>query len=95
MSGNEQKFYETVCKPNFDELKEDVREILTSLKGNGNVGLCEKVRNHNDRIAAVEEEHETAKQYFWRTIRWVAGIVGGSWLLAKSPEIIAWIKNIL
>ena len=38
-----QQIYNTFCKPSQDEIKESIKEILHTLKGNGSVGLVTKV----------------------------------------------------
>ena len=102
MGNNCETTYDTVCKDRFNDqnkrfdthdLKLD--EILHVLKGNGGAGLSETVRAHNTRIIAIEEGHKDVKQAMRGVIKWIVGIVGGSWLLAKSPDIIAWLRNAL
>ncbi len=100
--GNEQDFYDSVCSKRFDVHdskfdKQDKKldDILCALKGNGEPGLCETVRNHTTHIETIEAESKDVKQAMQSVIKWIFGIVGGSWLLVKSPEIIDWIKKAL
>jgi hypothetical protein len=103
MSDNcEKTMYSEVCKDRFDDQNRrfdshDVKldSILLALKGNGKVGLCETVRNQAARIETIEAEHKDVKQAMRGVVKWIFGIVGGSWLLAKSPEIFEWLKRIL
>jgi len=96
---NEQDIYDRICGGRFNKIDKDNASILKILKGdNGDgteIGLCERVRNQNTRLVAIEDEHLTVKKTIKRYFRWAGGIVGGWWLLGKAPEIINWIKNAL
>jgi len=92
---DEQEMYNSVCKNEFSEIKGDLKEVLKTLKGNGGIGLCEDLRIQKMRIGTIEDDHKDVKQMTRNTVKWVAGIIGGSWLLAKSPEILEWIKKVL
>ena len=91
----EKTMYAEVCKDRFDSHDGKLDQILTALKGNGDAGLCEIVRIHTTRLSAIEAEHKDVKQAMRGVVKWIVGIVGGSWLLAKSPEIIEWLKRML
>jgi hypothetical protein len=94
--------YSEVCKDRFDDQNRrfdehgvKLDEILTALKGNGKIGLCETIRNQAIRLDTIETEHKDVRQAMRGVVKWIFGIVGGSWLLAKSPELITWLKGIL
>lgn len=38
-----EQIYNTFCKPNQDEIKQDIKDILHTIKGNGTPGLVTRV----------------------------------------------------
>lgn len=92
-ANREEGFYDRICRPNFEELKTDVKKILMILQGNGDVGLCEKVRIQAKEITDLKNGN--VKVSIRKISVWAIGIVVGSWLFIKSPIIFEWLKKLL
>lgn len=65
----------------LNEIKEDVKKIFKILLGNGEKGLCEKVRDIEDTINTQKKNKDVFGQ-------WIIRIVGI--LLAVGELLIAW-----
>lgn len=76
---DESERYTEICKPAFDEIKEDTSKILRILEGaNGAPGLCERVR-----------ANEKFRKYILGVVSAVFLIVAGQLIAA----IVEWISH--
>ena len=65
--------YEIICKDRFDRNDKKLDKILYLLQGNGQIGLCERVRNL-----------ETIKKIFI----WAISIIGGTLLVSLAFPLL-------
>lgn len=98
---DETELYEKVCKPEFKEIKDDVKEILRVVKGNGNnpglvtqIALQEQqIQGHQNDINIIKE----TKKEFQKQFR---SIVVAMWLcifgviVSYAPKLVTWIVGL-
>jgi hypothetical protein len=83
---DEVKQYETICKPEFKEIKTDVKEILSLLQGNGVPGVF-------TRLALLEQDNKTSKESGGSTRNWILGIVAAIIVLVAQTMFIDWLAT--
>lgn len=66
-------------KTSIAGIEDGVKKITTALLGNefGDIGLVERIKEHNKKLSDIEKEQEKMKIYFKQAV-WVSVTIGGA-----------------